>query len=329
MLNLQFYYILFNFLPFLILNNAIFLMLINYFFYLTSFLNLKLPDKKKKSIKKKVVSIDIFILSSLIILVDVLFLFINSNKHCIPTNCTFIYSKYIFFSFIFLSILIIFLNYLFKYYYNKNYTINYNSYIGIFLSITVYYTLFSDNFLTFFLYIEIMGYIYYLQFLQKYDKLETKKLKNFYLDSFLLYYWLNFLSSVILLYFIISIFYLYNTSNFLELNYLPKKNIFIFILGFSLKLGIAGFHFLKVEIYKNLRLDSIINFSFFSLLGYFILLKFIVVNLNIILNFNFLSIIFLVTLFFLIIPNAFKLNNFVLFFGYSAVLNGLLCFFII
>ena len=304
-------------------------MLANYFFYLTSFLNLKLSNKKKKTIKKKIVTIDIFNLNFLILLVNILFLFFKSTNYLTPNNCNFIFNKYIFFSFYFLSFLVVFLNYLFKYYYNRNYTINYNSYIGVFFSIIVYYTLFSNNFITFFLYVEFLGYIFYFQFLQKYDKLKTKKLKNFYLDSFLLYYWLNFLASIILLYFITITLYTYNTLNFGELNFFPNKNYFIFILGFSLKLGIAGFHFLKVEIYKNLKIDSIINFSFFSLAGYFILLKFIFSNVTVIINLNTFVIIFFITLFFTIVPNVFKINNLILFFGYSAALNALLCFFLV
>ena len=76
-----------------------------------------------------------------------------------------------------------------------------------------------------------------------------------YLDNLLLYYWLNFFGSIILLYAIILLFLVFNTVDIPEVNYFCSCKpllliILFFLLAFSLKIGVPGLHSLKIEIFR-------------------------------------------------------------------------------
>jgi hypothetical protein len=126
----------------------------------------------------------------------------------------------------------------------------------------------------------------------------------------------------------------FGTTDLIELknflNYNKNFNIFycFLYLGFTIKLGVSGFHFLKIEIYKNLKVDAIINFSFLSVFGYLILIKTIVLTLGTIVSFIYF---FIITnmLFILFLLQNLNVKNIVLFFGYSAILNTMLSLFLV
>lgn len=69
-------------------------------------------------------------------------------------------------------------------------------------------------------------------------------------------------------------FFFFNTSDFSELSFFPNRQLdlaaagLFVISGVVVKAGALGFQFLKVEVYKSLRLDAVINFSFLSLVFY-------------------------------------------------------------
>jgi len=180
----------------------------------------------------------------------------------------------------------------------------------------------------------LFGYLFYLQFFEFFTKLKPKNNNNAYIDALLLYYWLNFFGSIFILYAIIYLFYNFNTVDFSQLvlftSYSPQNyfSFFFLFIGFSLKLGAPGFQFFKVELYKNLRIDSIINFSFYSLFIYLILIKFLLLKNIFLINFFYFLFLFFIFLFLFTIPFALKINNIILFFGYSALLNVVFCLFL-
>ena len=301
------------------------LIIINYLFYIKNFLFTKTKNKKKFLINEQNNKIYLFHFSVLTIYVNFIhfnFSFVNktiSELNNIKLNLL------LFFIFSVLAIIIAFLYKL--NYYASTYTINYNQYISIFYAVIFFFILFCNNFIIFFFFLEFLAYIFYLQFLQIFDKIKTKNKTNFYLDSLLMYYWLNFFGSFLLMYSIISLFLEFNTTNFLELNIFfnyndkIKTSQFFFFIGFNLKLGLPGFHFFKAEIYKNLKLDSILNFSFLSLFGYLSLIKVVICSTF----FNFAPFyVFFVPIAIIIFMHNLKINNIVLFFGLSTILNALI-----
>ena len=63
-----------------------------------------------------------------------------------------------------------------------------------------------------------------------------------------------------------TIVYLYGTIDLIELNSLNfKKGSNILLFALFIKIGMPGFHFLKLEIYKFLNLYEVIFFSMLTL----------------------------------------------------------------
>ena len=322
-LNLNFFYI-FMYAPQIIFFfYFIVILVLNYLFYTNFFL-------KKKIVEK--IGLDIFILVPFIIFINVIYFNCRYNSFLLVNF--FFFFKYIYILYYIVSFLVIVILCLFKYFYKKSTIVSYNRAVAPSFLILFFCIITCNDFLFLFLFLELFGYIFYLQFLQTFKKLKTKKINNFYFDGLLLYYWSNFFGSFLILYSVIFLFYICNTTNFYELLYFSNNTRLIFFyyiwfVGFSLKLGLPGLHFFKLEIYKSLRLDSIINFSFLSLIGYLILLKLIFLKVFFLLNFSIFIIIF--CLFTILIINVVSLrnSNIILFFGYSTILNALLMLFII
>lgn len=339
MLGLSFINFSLSCLPFIISVTTCWLLVVDYLFFLKKFLFKKLKNKKKTTPNESTIVVPFFILLPTLWITNVLLLTKYHNIFSQFNNDSFSFNSMAIGFYVFSSVLIslIYL-YFIHFYFNDYSTINYNSFIPLPFSVLVFYLASSTNLVIFFLLIEIFSYIFYFQFFQFFKKKKVKSRLFFLLDSFLLYYWLNFLGSILLLYSVLCLLKEFNTLSFFELSLLAACNkgmilfCFFFFLGLIIKIGATGFHFLKVEIYKNLKVDALINFSFLSLFFYVLIIKLMLTHFNyliLFLNFYLLFFIFFFG-FLLLIPFAFNLNNIVLFFGYSTVLtSNLLLLFIL
>jgi hypothetical protein len=166
---------------------------------------------------------------------------------------------------------------------------------------------------------------------------------KFYLNMIFYQYWINFFSSIFLLFFLLSIMYIYGSSEWVLINLLCFFSInnafltnfwfflilwFFFFIGFFLKLGSAPMHFFKVEVYKGLNLISIFFYTTVYFLSFFLFFsQLVLIYLN---TFKFLFFIFYYLLFFLsFISLFFLLFNIVFFknfFVYSTIVNIFLFF---
>ena len=81
------------------------------------------------------------------------------------------------------------------------------------------------------------------------------------------YLWLSFFTLIFFVISIVLLSFIYGTLDYREINYFYIVNyIFYFIfISLSLKLGVPGFHFFKLELYKYLPINNLILFSVFSL----------------------------------------------------------------
>lgn len=168
---------------------------------------------------------------------------------------------------------------------NKYFGFNYFIILPIVYSLKM--ILQADSIIIVFLFIELINYILYFQFLTFFNRL-TKDTKAKQFDAILVYFWSTFVSLIILLVWILYKLQTYNTTNFLEINFLSfndhKASIFntLFFLGIFIKFGAVGLHLLKAEIYKSLKIDSILIFSVVTLFIYIQILYIFLDNLQII-----------------------------------------------
>lgn len=142
-----------------------------------------------------------------------------------------------------------------------------------------------------------------------------------------------FFSSFFLFYSLYTLFLKCNTSSFLELSYFIHNGFFSTLLNFFIflavisKFGVLGFHLFKAELYKHLKLQNVINFSFFVVFTYLIVICYLFSVCSYI-HYNVIYSLFFFLTFFFIIFLLNSMTNFdtiLLFFGYSAVLTSTLC----
>jgi hypothetical protein len=335
-LNTQFVYIFFQFNPALLFTLTLLLLLSNYLFHLKNFLFFKLRDRVKGvshvninplSIKSINILVIFIIITTAITykystqLFDIAGTSISYNKN--PTSL-----------FIISLLITTNLNYVFSTYFKDSYCVNYNQYISILFSCLFFFILSTENLLIFFIFIELFTYLFYLQFIQLFNFDKNKNVSNFYIDSIILYYWANFFGSIIIIYSIFMIYLQHNTVNFKQLQYFSKQpsnttSMYILVLGLAIKMGLPGLHMFKVEVYKNLRVDAILNFSFLSVLGYVLVLNTVLYNIDIPFTFYIVFTVIFICIFLTVVPVSFRIINTILFFGYSAMLNTTLCLFLV
>jgi len=173
----------------------------------------------------------------------------------------------------------------------------------------------------------------------------NKLLPKTYINTLFFQYWTAFFSSVLIIYFLISLISVTGTSELALINHLILINskinyldsldfyflFFILIFGIFLKLGITPVHLYKIEVYKGIPLISLYLYTtlyFFIYFIYFIYLflinlsSIIIIIWLLILIFTVSGILYIITLFF---------NNLFLktFFAYSTILNGLNVLFVL
>ena len=205
--------------------------------------------------------------------------------------------------------------------YMNKYFNNYINFLTFNIIIFFMYFFFVNNFIIFYLFIELYAILFYFFFLNV--NFNSKQLYLLqYKNSILLYLFNNFLTSILYLLGVSYIIYFNGTLNFYELtffnNFHIKWYIYFIIISFILKLSLPGYHFLKIEIYKYLSLDIVILFSVITLYINFMFTIFLF-NQNIIFftlnSYKFINLLVLLSFFFFI--HKLKLSNFQEFISYS------------
>lgn len=157
---------------------------------------------------------------------------------------------------------------------------------------------FASNLLTFFFLLEVISGLILYQFIvgRDWELLLTSRRSTFFSTSgfspnssltniVFFQYWVSFFGSVLLVYAILFCFYYYGTTEFVVVNFLMNLDIslagssnnfhigsmcFTLIVAFFLKLGLAPVHFYKIEIYKGLPFITILFYTIFFFLGFFL-----------------------------------------------------------
>lgn len=207
------------------------------------------------------------------------FIIINSFKTL--NDVWYSYFNVFFFSFFFFLVSnLLFIITLKNYrYFTNQLNLIYNLSLWFYLSLTS--LLLIDNLISFLLLLEFIGVLYYFFFLEQIsgDIRSFNKLKNM-LNSYL---WLSFFTLIFLFLSFLKICSEIGTLNFMEIAYLSDNvsstSWFLLFIGFFFKLGIAGFHILKFEVYKHLSSFFLIFFSLYtfylnSILFYFLFVHF-------------------------------------------------------
>jgi len=216
------------------------------------------------------------------------------------------------------------------------------------LSIFLVILLFTNTFFSFFFLLEVNSVLVFFKFLtsktwyknSNISSINFKKSNNSraFINMLFFQFWTAFFSSVLFVYVIIYLLFLYgstewvfiNLINSLSAEFLQTSSISIFlilflIIAFFLKLGITPTHLYKIEIYKGINFIAIFFYTtyyFFIFFVYFLIL--ILLNLNSFSNivFYIMSVILLLGSLF-IISLLFDVNYIKAFLAYSSIVNSL------
>lgn len=207
-------------------------------------------------------------------------------------------------------------------------TIYFDYLIPFFLSAVVVYFNDCNNILVITLLLEVCSYIFYLQFFNFLNISKKNNLIFVYTDSIISYFWNNFFSTIFLFFASMLCLILFNTLNLVEISYFSKtkKDIFLFFafffVGLNIKIGGAGFHFFKINIYKVFSIPAVLNFSFLALIFYFnFLILFSVISVNIYIIYLMITfIIFVYSSIFLGVELQ-NISNILIFLAYSTLLT--------
>jgi hypothetical protein len=251
-----------------------------------------------------------------------------------------------------------FLFFFIKFYKNSN--INYNiDYffslfnIGLFIIILYY----SNTIYSFIFILETISILILYKFsvsryffknniFYKNTNLFENNLPRPYLNLIFFQYWVNFFSTILMLFFIFNIIYIFGSSDWFFVNFFNFVNLnlnsfsksinfillwFLFFFAFLLKIGFTPIHFFKIEVYKGMPFISIFYYTtyyFFSFFFYFTIIILVNFSNYKIYWFIFLLIFLILGLFYLIVL-LFDINLIKSFFAYSTVINILMFFLII
>ena len=221
---------------------------------------------------------------------------------------------------------------------NINYLI-----ILIFLSNTFYTLFFNLELVSCFIFYKFSVSKYW-QKKRKSEKTENltkfaKLLPKYYVNMLFFQYWSTFFSTVLLLYSLINLFLLFNSTEWVILNfivgvnnnliYLNKTDLVFFslplIFGFILKLGITPLHLYKIETYKGVPFLSLFLYTTYYFLVYFTYFTlFLLIYLNALsyIYWSYLAIILIFGTGYLlfIIFDGFLIKSF---FAYSTLINSI------
>ena len=206
---------------------------------------------------------------------------------------------------------------------------------------------FSNNIFSFFFLLELNSCIIFYKLVvsklwyfnldnnfYKFNKIFSKS----YLNLIFYQFWVTFFSTVLIIFFIININFIFGSLNWSLLNYIIYSNnninfflnnfflfflSLLFLFSFLLKIGVSPFHFFKIEVYKSIPYLSILFYTtyYLSVFLFFLLYFFSSLYLGL---FNYVWIIFLFILIIgsiLLISLIFDINLIKSFFAYSTIIN--------
>ena len=234
---------------------------------------------------------------------------------------------------------------------NLNYNIDYFSSL-INLSIFIPLIFLSNNMYTFLFLLELNSLLILYKFtvsrtwfdknnyFNKNKNTFDRLLPKSYLNMIFFQYWANFFSSMMIMFSIFNIIYIFGSSewcllnfiNYLSFNriYFFKNYYFIllwipFFIGLFFKIGFTPLHLFKIEVYKGIPFISIFfytTFYFLSFFLFFILIIFYYLN-SFKFYWNLLLFIFIIVGLFYAITLLFDVNLIKAFFAYSTIVNVL------
>lgn len=250
----------------------------------------------------------------------------------------------------FILMIALFIIFTVKFFKNSNVNYNIDYFSSIFnLMIFIPLMFFANNLYTFLFLLELNSLLILYKFsvsranfsknnfIDKNNNTFFRVLPKSYLNMIFFQYWANFFSSMLLMFFVFNLIYIFGSLewvflNFINLNFNNYYNFYFFIflwisffIGFFLKIGFTPLHLFKIEVYNGIPFISIFFYTtlyFLSFFLFFILIIFYYLN-----NFNFYW--NLIFIFFIVIGLAysvillFDVNLLKSFFAYSTVVNVL------
>ena len=182
-----------------------------------------------------------------------------------------------------------------------------------------------QSYLIFFFFLEVISVYYYFFFLSIDQKLRHASFIKY--KNFILYFlWNSFFTSICAGASLGFATYYFGSTSFSLLNSFNQNDTFwcmlFFFLALVWKLGIGGFHFLKLEVYLYLDLGSVIYFSSISLfINLFVFVFFILQPSFLLCATTWGSAIFILFFFINIVIFFCKLNTLPQFFGVSSIVT--------
>lgn len=165
---------------------------------------------------------------------------------------------------------------------------------------------FSNNIYTFFFLLEVGSNLVFYKFtvsrswfIKPHDSFSTsftkftRILPTNYINMLFFQYWSTFFSSILLLYSINNIIFMYGSFDWLIIEYLVHVDFivlynsnflffcwiwFAFFFGLFLKIGLTPLHLFKLEVYKGLPFISIFFYTVFYFLIFFLFIVILILN---------------------------------------------------
>jgi hypothetical protein len=208
---------------------------------------------------------------------------------------------------------------------------------------------FINTLFTFFFLIELNSALIFFKFVNSTSFFYKKKQTNFsdipkyYINMLFFQYWAAFFSSILFVYVIIFYLYLFNTTEWVLLNFLNiiQSGVlqesclvltlinFILILAFLVKIGLTPIHLYKLEIYKGLPYISIFFYTTFYFLVFFLFFVNLLISYVGVFShlYWYFFILFILVGIFYTINLMFNVTLIKIFFAYSTIINslGFLC----
>jgi len=251
---------------------------------------------------------------------------------------------------IFLSLL---LNFFVKFLKNSNINYNVDYFSSIFNLIIFIPIMFLSNTLYTFLFVLELNSLLILykfsvsrswfpknNYFNKNSNTFDRFLPRSYLNMMFFQYWANFFSSMLLMFSIFNIIYLFGSSEWSFLNFINYSNhynlyfyktfymLFLwlpFFIGLFFKIGFTPLHLFKIEVYKGIPFISIFFYTtlyFLSFFLFFVLIIFYNIN-TFKIYWNIVLMTFIISGLFYSVILLFDVNLIKSFFAYSTVVNVL------
>ncbi len=193
---------------------------------------------------------------------------------------------------------------------------------SMFLFVGLMHFRYVTNFLYFIFLIEVISIIYYFFFLSNISTVRGTLVR--YRNLLSNYIWSSYLILIFSVMFIYALTISIGTVDFLESKaFLLEHNNAawqLLLASIFLKVGVPGFHFFKLELYRLLSVVSLLLFSLFTLFINFFILAFIMINYHdVLLNFNQTYLVYLLVINILLLLRGYLVDSVFNFLALSSV----------